>query len=32
LDFNGYNKIQPDIAYFQTHFANFGAFWTFECQ
>jgi hypothetical protein len=26
LDFNGYNKIRPDIAHFEANFANFGAF------
>jgi hypothetical protein len=30
LDFNGYNKIQPDIAHFETHLASFGTFWTFR--
>jgi hypothetical protein len=32
LDFSGYNKIWPDIAHFEVHFANFGAFWPFQGQ
>jgi hypothetical protein len=31
LNYSGYNKIKPDIAHFEAHFVNFGAFWPFEC-
>ena len=30
LDFSGYNKTYPDVAYFEAHFANLGTSWPFH--